>query len=106
VVAVSLQKTAISICRDHAARIDLLLTDVVMPIIGGRELARQLTAIRPDLRVLYMSGYTPQAILHHGELEANTFFIQKPFTPSSLAAKIREVLDHAFERDQPPLVQL
>ena len=66
-----------------------------MPIIGGRELARQLTAIRPDLRVLYMSGYTPQAILHHGELEANTFFIQKPFTPSSLAAKIREVLDHS-----------
>ncbi len=84
----------------------LLLTDVVMPIIGGRELARQASAIRPDLRVLYMSGYTPQAILHHGELEANTFFIQKPFTPSSLAAKIREVLDHAFERDQPPLVQL
>jgi len=105
VLAAETPQAAISICRDHAARIDLLLTDVVMPIIGGRELARQLTAIRPDLRVLYMSGYTPQAILHHGELEANTFFIQKPFTPSSLAAKIREVLEHAFEREQPPLVQ-
>jgi len=89
-------QSAISLCRDHAERIDLLLTDVVMPGIGGRELSKQLTAIRPDLRVLYMSGYTPQAILHHGELEANTFFIQKPFTPSSLAAKIREVLDHTL----------
>jgi signal transduction histidine kinase len=98
-------QAAISIYRDHAARIDLLLTDVVMPGIGGRELAKQLTAIRPDLRVLYMSGYTPQAILHHGELEADTFFVQKPFTPSSLAAKIREVLDHAFERERPPLVE-
>jgi len=96
VLAAETPQAAISICRDHAARIDLLLTDVVMPIIGGRELARQLTAIRPDLRVLYMSGYTPQAILHHGELEANTFFIQKPFTPSSLAAKIREVLEHSL----------
>jgi signal transduction histidine kinase/ActR/RegA family two-component response regulator len=89
-------QAAISICRDHAERIDLLLTDVVMPGIGGRELAKQLTAIRSDLRVLYMSGYTPQAILHHGELEADTFFLQKPFTPSSLAAKIREVLDHSL----------
>ncbi|HLZ12373.1 MAG TPA: ATP-binding protein [Candidatus Acidoferrum sp.] len=88
-------QAAISICRDRAERIDLLLTDVVMPGIGGRELATQLTALRSGLRVLYMSGYTPQAILHHGELEANTFFIQKPFTPSSLAAKIREVLDQA-----------
>ena len=96
VLAAETPQAAISICRDHAAGIDLLLTDVVMPVIGGRELARQLTAIRPDLRVLYMSGYTPQAILHHGELEANTFFIQKPFTPSSLAAKIREVLEHSL----------
>jgi CheY-like chemotaxis protein len=88
-------QAAISLCRSHKAQIDLLLTDVVMPGIGGRELAKQATAIRPDLKVLYMSGYTPQAILHHGELDANTFFIQKPFTPSSLSAKIREVLDHA-----------
>jgi len=96
VLAAETPQAAISICRNHGAKIDLLLTDVVMPIIGGRELARQLIAIRPELRVLYMSGYTPQAILHHGELEANTFFIQKPFTPSSLAAKIREVLEHSL----------
>ncbi|HWZ98632.1 MAG TPA: ATP-binding protein [Candidatus Dormibacteraeota bacterium] len=92
---------AVSICRSHKAHIDLLLTDVVMPGIGGRELSKQVTAIRPDLKILYMSGYTPQAILHHGELDANTFFIQKPFTPSSLAAKVREVLGHvpAGQRD-------
>ncbi len=93
---------AITICRSNSAHIDLLLTDVVMPGIGGRELAIQVTAILPGVKVLYMSGYTPQAILHHGELDANTFFIQKPFTPSSLAAKVREVLDHAIatEPDQ------
>ena len=102
VLAAETPQAAISICQNHGAKIDLLLTDVVMPIIGGRELARQLTAIRPDLRVLYMSGYTPQAILHHGELEADTFFIQKPFTPSSLAAKIREVLDHALATQHSP----
>jgi len=88
-------QAAISICRIHSGHIDLLLTDVVMPGIGGRDLATHVTAIRPDLKVLYMSGYTPQAILHHGELEADTFFIQKPFTPSSLSAKVREALDHA-----------
>jgi signal transduction histidine kinase/CheY-like chemotaxis protein len=87
---------AINICRTHKAPIDLLLTDVVMPGLGGRELAAEVATLRPEMRVLYMSGYTPQAILHHGELDANTFFIQKPFTPSSLAAKIREVLNHAI----------
>jgi len=95
VLAAETPQAAISICRSHSGHIDLLLTDVVMPGIGGRDLATHVTAIRPDLKVLYMSGYTPQAILHHGELDADTFFIQKPFTPSSLAAKVREVLDHA-----------
>ena len=88
-------QAAISICRGRAQDVDLLLTDVVMPGIGGRELAIQIASMRPEIKVLYMSGYTPQAILHHGELDASTFFIQKPFTPSSLAAKVREVLDYA-----------
>jgi signal transduction histidine kinase/CheY-like chemotaxis protein len=96
VVVAETPLVAITICRSNSAHIDLLLTDVVMPGIGGRELAIQVAAILPDIKVLYMSGYTPQAILHHGELDANTFFIQKPFTPSSLAAKVREVLDHAI----------
>jgi len=89
-------EAAVEICRQHKASIDLLLTDVVMPGLGGRELAKQASSIRPDLRVLFMSGYTPQAILHHGELDANTFFLQKPFTPSQLAAKVREVLEHSL----------
>jgi two-component system, cell cycle sensor histidine kinase and response regulator CckA len=89
-------KAAIALCRSHKSRIDLLLTDVVMPGISGPELATQVIAIRPELKVLYMSGYTAQAIVHHGELDANTFFLQKPFTPSSLSAKVREVLNFAL----------
>ena len=92
---------AIALCRTNKTRIELLLTDVVMPGISGPELAVQLTLIRPELKVLYMSGYTAQAILHHGELESNTFFLQKPFTPSSLSAKVREVLDHTLETARP-----
>jgi two-component system, cell cycle sensor histidine kinase and response regulator CckA len=92
---------AISVCRTNKTRIELLLTDVVMPRISGPELAVQLTQIRPELKVLYMSGYTAQAIVHHGELDANTFFLQKPFTPSSLSAKVREVLNHTFETALP-----
>ncbi len=89
-------QAAIEICRKQNGPIHLLLTDVIMPGLGGRDLAKQVTLIRPDLRVLFMSGYTPQAILHHGELDANTFFLQKPFTPSQLAAKVREVLEHSL----------
>ncbi|HUL76163.1 MAG TPA: ATP-binding protein [Vicinamibacteria bacterium] len=82
-----------SLCRTHPGQIHLLLTDVVMPGLGGRELARQVTALRPQVRVLYMSGYTTNAIVHHGELDADASFLPKPFTPASLAAKVREVLD-------------
>ena len=89
-------QAAVEICRKQNGPIHLLLTDVIMPGLGGRDLAKQATLIRPDLRVLFMSGYTPQAILHHGELDANTFFLQKPFTPSQLAAKVREVLEHSL----------
>ncbi len=93
---------AISVCRTNKTRIELLLTDVVMPRISGPELAVQLTQIRPELKVLYMSGYTAQAIVHHGELDANTFFLQKPFTPSSLSAKVREVLNSALVAQPAP----
>jgi two-component system, cell cycle sensor histidine kinase and response regulator CckA len=79
---------------DKGSTIDLLLTDVVMPGINGRELADRLLAQRPETKVLFMSGYTNNAIVHHqGLLAADTFFIQKPFTPSALAAKVREVLN-------------
>ncbi len=79
--------------RQHDGVIHLILTDVVMPQIGGRELVEQLAPLRRDMKVLYMSGYTDDAIVHHGVLEEGTAFIGKPFTPDALARKVREILD-------------
>ena len=79
--------------EQHANRIDLLLTDVVMPGLNGRELAEKAGALRPALKVLFVSGYTQQAIIHSGVLEANVEFLQKPFTPADLTRKIQELLE-------------
>ncbi len=73
-------------------RPDLVITDVVMPNMNGKELADRLKKVQPDLRVLYMSGYTDNAIVHHGVLEPGTAFIHKPFTPRDIAAKVQEAL--------------
>lgn len=73
--------------------IHLLLTDVVMPRMGGKELADQLTRERDDIRVLYMSGYTDDTIVHCADGEPSAGFLQKPFTPHNLIEKVREVLD-------------
>lgn len=83
---------ALSICREHLGPIHLLLTDVVMPQMSGKELAEQLQLLRPDTHVLYMSGYTDHAIVHHGILDGNVAFIGKPFTPDALVLKVIEVL--------------
>jgi CheY-like chemotaxis protein len=72
--------------------IQLLLTDVVMPHMGGRELADRLAPAQPQMRVLFMSGYTDDAILHHGVLDRGTALIEKPFTTEALTNKIRETL--------------
>ena len=84
---------AFLICTEHDGPIHLLLTDVVMPKMSGRELAETLMSIRPRIKVLYMSGYTDNAIVHHGVLETGMNFIQKPFAVDTLARKVREVLD-------------
>ena len=84
---------AIELSRAHPGPIQLMVTDVVMPQMSGRELAQHLGRARPDMRVLFMSGYTDNAIVRHGVLEAGTAFLSKPFTPDALAAKVREVLD-------------
>ena len=84
---------ALEISERHPGRIHLMVTDVVMPQMSGRELAVQMASLRPDVRVLFMSGYTDSAIVRHGVLDPGTAFISKPFTPDALAAKVREVLD-------------
>ena len=91
---------ALSICALYEEPIHLLLTDVVMPEMSGRELANRLAAVRPELKVLYMSGYTDDVIVHHGVLDEGTEFIQKPFTPDVLARKIKEVLDRPGKRSK------
>jgi nitrogen-specific signal transduction histidine kinase/CheY-like chemotaxis protein len=83
---------ALGICTQHRGRINLLLTDVIMPGMNGRRTADVATAIRPGLAVLFMSGYPDEAILRHGVIEANIPFLQKPFTPSQLRMKVREAL--------------
>jgi PAS domain S-box-containing protein len=80
--------------EEHAGPIQLLITDVVMPQMNGRQLAERLSAVRPQLKCLYMSGYTADVIAHRGVLEEGVSFISKPFSLTTLAAKVREVLDH------------
>jgi CheY-like chemotaxis protein len=84
---------ALELSQRHPGRIDLLMTDVVMPGMSGRELAEQLRALRPEIRTVYMSGYTDDAVVLHGVLAEDMAFLQKPFTAAELAGRVREVLD-------------
>ena len=85
--------TALELAGLHSGPIHLLMTDVVMPGISGRELSERVRAIRPGIRVLFMSGYTDQAVVHHGILETDAVLLQKPFTVAALAAKLRDILN-------------
>jgi PAS domain S-box-containing protein len=86
---------ALEIGERHKKHIHLLLTDVVMPQMSGKELAEHLAPLHPETKVLYMSGYADHAVVQHGLLNPGTVFLQKPFTPDALTLKVREVLDGA-----------
>jgi PAS domain S-box-containing protein len=86
---------AMRLAGDHAGKIHLLMTDVVMPGMNGRDLARQLLSLYPDLKRLFMSGYTADIIARHGIVEKGVHFLQKPFSRKELAAKIREALEES-----------
>jgi DNA-binding response OmpR family regulator len=83
---------ALLLCERERGRIHLVLTDVVMPNVSGRELANRLEKMWPGIKVLFMSGYTDDIIVRHGVLEEGAEFIQKPFSPEELAGKVRAVL--------------
>ena len=84
---------ALAMAAPANCHIDLMITDVVMPGMGGRELATRLAHSRPQMRVLYLSGYTEDAIVHQGVLDPGTLFLQKPFSLDALAGKVREILE-------------
>ena len=87
-------EAGLAAAESHEGVINLVITDVVMPGISGRELVRQLAQSRPATKVLYLSGYTEDAILSDGSIEKGTAFLQKPFKANALAKKVRAVLDH------------
>jgi len=94
---------ALLLSERHAAKIDLLVTDVVMPQMSGPELAKRLASTRPEMKVLCMSGYTDDSIVRYGVLESGIAVLQKPLTPATLATKVREVLDEATSASTPEI---
>jgi two-component system, cell cycle sensor histidine kinase and response regulator CckA len=93
VVVAATPGEAIHLAHEYRGRIDLLMTDVVMPEMNGRELAGNLLSHYPDLKRLFMSGYTANVIVHHGVLDEGVHFLQKPFSMKDLGGKLREALE-------------
>jgi YesN/AraC family two-component response regulator len=102
VLIASTPEEGLAICEANHNEIRLLVTDVVMPRMNGRQLAERVSKIRPKIRVLYISGYTDNAIVHYGVLDPGLWFLPKPFTLSSLITKVREVLDSPTNSAQTP----
>ena len=94
IISASNGSEALDLALQHKNKIDLLLTDVVMPGMSGRTLAAQMMESHPAMKILYMSGYTENAIVHHSVLDRGVELIQKPFTIGMLARKVREILEN------------
>jgi len=97
-------EAALEICRQHAGKIDLVLTDVIMPGMNGREMADEITTMRPEVGVLFMSGYTDTVVMRNGNAGRVTSFLQKPFSPTVLGRKVREMLDQLEGTARKPVV--
>jgi CheY-like chemotaxis protein len=93
VLEASSGEAAVELCESYNGPVDLLVTDMVMPGMGGRALADRLTTTRPDLRVLYVSGYAETEVLEEPGGTPGTAFVQKPFTPDELALRVRSLID-------------
>ncbi len=92
VLVANMGEAALDLVNRHKGTIDLLVTDVVMPKMGGQVLAERLGVSHPEMKVIFMSGYTNNALLHNESLEEGALFLQKPFTPDVLLRKVREAL--------------
>ncbi len=93
VLAAQRPREAETICREYGQKIDLLLTDVILPEMSGAELAKRLNVLDPAMRVLFMSGYIDDSVVREEIREKGIAYLQKPFTPANLVKKVREVLD-------------
>jgi len=103
VLAAGRGEEALALLRGHQGEVDLVVSDVVMPGMSGREVADALRVLRPGLQVLFVSGYTQDAIAHHGVLEEGVELLEKPFTPATLLARVRALLDRVAGGASPPL---
>jgi len=90
-------ENAFRIGKEHEGTIDLMITDVVMPKMGGKKTAERLQPLYPQMKVIYMSGYTDNSIVHHGVLAPGLNFLEKPFSPEGLVRKVRQVLDKQID---------
>jgi CheY-like chemotaxis protein len=99
VLAARSGKEAVAICELPDQPVDLLMTDVVMPEMGGRELAKRVHALRPRVPILYLSGYVDDALLRSGLLAEESFFLRKPVAPHVLALNVRQILDNMIKKD-------